>query len=158
VQQVPDPGEHGVHSGSYLLDRFTRVVRVAGNHAIGPQVPAGTLVPDLGAGAALVSAVVPFPQLRLGRDAVQTGQLRGALRSGCGADQHMRQRVGREPRAERSRLFLPNRCQRDVGPAGVAPRPAPLSLAVTNDYQLARIDFQGSSVLDLGPEPDEYGQ
>ena len=91
-------------------DGLARVVGVAGDDPVPPQVPAGPLLPDLRRRHALVAAVVPLPQVGVrldGEPAVEARQLRGpprpCRRAGEHRDdpppgQHWRQRRPRRPR------------------------------------------------------------
>jgi hypothetical protein len=64
-QQRPDPGQHPVRAFADRLDRFARMVRVAGDDPVAPQVPVRPCLLDLRGGQALVAAVIPLPQIRV---------------------------------------------------------------------------------------------
>lgn len=74
VQQRPDPVQHRVHASSHLLECLAGMGGVAANDAVPPQVPARPRLPDLRLGHALVAAVAPLRQLRIGLDAGQARQ------------------------------------------------------------------------------------
>jgi hypothetical protein len=80
-----DPGQHPVDPLADLVHALSRVLGVSSDHAVPPQVPAGPLVPDLLRRHALVAAVVPFPEVRVGLGVVQTSQGRGGDRAAGGA-------------------------------------------------------------------------
>ena len=86
AQQRPNPVQHRARTRGHLLELLARMVGVAGNHAVSPQVPARPCLLDLLCGQALVAAVVPLNQVRIRFDrsqavssAVRIARLSGLL-------------------------------------------------------------------------------
>ena len=113
--------------------------RLAAGAAVAPQVPVRSRATDLGRRAALVLAVVDLHQVLVELQRVaEPGQLRRAPRALQRAREHQGERAAAQPLAERRRLLLAMRGQRDVGASGVAPAKAPLGLAVPRQPQLVQ--------------------
>ena len=115
-------------SDRHRLDRLPR------RHALVPDGPARNLAPDLGRGAALVRAVVPFEEVV--RRACAIGEAGEAAGLPCPperAREDEREAPLAQPRPQRGGLLHAGRRQRDVGAPRVLPRAAPLGLAVADE-------------------------
>lgn len=106
-------------------------------HAIAPQRPPRTLGRNLGRRASLIRPVVPFRQIRLHNSLFsKPGQLAGAPCSYQRAHQDRPELPRLQVSTQVQGLRLAFWQQRHVGPAGMAPIPAPCRLAVTDHHQL----------------------
>src|SRR5690348_10311508 len=136
-QQGYDPGQEPADPVGDLLDALAGVLRVAADHAVTPQVPAGPGLLDLRRGQPLVPAVIPFPQVGLGLGVAEPGEGGGRDRAPRGAGEDGHDVPAGEHGSQRLGGFLALGGERDVGPAGVLAGLAPLGLAVPEQDQVA---------------------
>src|ERR1700689_3265426 len=112
------------------------MLRVAGDHAVTPEVPAGALLLDLRGRPALVAAVIPLPQVRVELDVRQPGEFRGAHGTLGRAAERGHDLAAGQRRGERGGRGLAACGEGYVGATGVPAGGAPLGLAVPEHDQL----------------------
>src|SRR5215469_2039705 len=74
AEQWPHAAQHGVGTRADVGNTLSGMAAIAGDDAVTPQVPAWPLLPDLVAGEPLITAVIPFPQIRIDLNVSQAGQ------------------------------------------------------------------------------------
>jgi hypothetical protein len=130
-------GQHAVGALAHLLRALPGMVRRPGRDPVGEQEPVRPGALDLDGRDALVAAVVPLAQIHIDADVRQPDQLGGLPGPLQGADERGADPVRTDQRHQPARFVPPLRGQRDVGPAGVPPRPGPFGLSVPYEEKIA---------------------
>jgi len=126
-----------MHAGEEAVGPIGHVARrFAAGAAVAEQLPARSLLQDVGGRPALIAAVVPLHQIgiddRAGPEAGQRTRLRGAHQ---GAGDNLDEGKAAQPLAELAGVLLAALVQRHVGPAGVPAGVSPGGVAVAGEIQ-----------------------
>ncbi|EGJ77268.1 putative alpha-ribazole phosphatase [Streptomyces sp. Tu6071] len=136
VQQRADPFQYGIDPRRHPLQPLPRVLRVAGNEPVPPQLPARPTRADTRGRQPLVPAVVPLQQVGIGPGSGQTREPGRAHRAAERAAEHRDgSRAVRQPGPESARRRLPRLRQRHVRTARIPSGAAPLRLPVPDHDQ-----------------------